>query len=318
MLRLAVALLVSAGAALAHAQPYPSKPIRLIVPYSPGAGTDAISRILAQKLSDSLGQQMIVDNRPGAGGTIGTEIVAHSAPDGYTLLFAPTSHAINPNLYTKLPFDTQKDFVPISVVASLPVVLAVEASVPARNVAELVALAKSRPGQLTMASSGNGSVFHLTGEMFKGAAGVNILHVPFKGGAPAVTALIAGQVSMAFETSVTLVPHIKSGKLRPLAVASARRISILPEVPTLAEAGYPGILSENWYGLYAPAGTPKEAVARLYTELERAIHSPDVRDKLAQQGAEIRENTPEQTAAFLNAEMAKWARVIRDSGAKVD
>jgi tripartite-type tricarboxylate transporter receptor subunit TctC len=318
MLKPAFALLLAACCGFAQAQAYPAKPIRLIVPYSPGAGTDAISRILAQKVGESLGQQIVVDNRPGAGGTIGTEIVAHAPADGYTLLFAPTSHAINPNLYAKLPFDTQKDFAPISVVASLPVVLAVEAALPARNVAELVALAKSRPGQLTMASSGNGSVFHLTGEMFKGAAGVNILHVPFKGGAPAVAALIGGQVNMAFETSVTLVPHIKSGKLRALAVASAKRITILPEVPTLAEAGYPGILSENWYGLYAPAGTPREIVSRLYSELERAIHSPDVRDKLAQQGAEIRENTPEQTAAFLNAEMAKWAKVIRDSGAKVD
>lgn len=318
MLELAAAFLMAACAGFAQAQTYPSKPIRLIVPYSPGAGTDAISRILAQKIGESLGQQVVVDNRPGAGGTIGTEIVAHAAPDGYTLLFAPTSHAINPNLYAKLPFDTQKDFVPISVVASLPVVLAVEASVPAKSVAELVALAKARPGKLTMASSGNGSVFHLTGEMFKGAAGVDILHVPFKGGAPAVAALVGGQVNMAFETSVTLMPHIKSGKLRGLAVASAKRIAILPDVPTLAESGYPGILSENWYGLYAPAGTPREVISRLYAELERAIHSPDVRDKLAQQGAEIRENTPEQTASFLNAEIAKWARVIKDSGARVD
>lgn len=311
-----VATAALSGAAFAQA--FPAKPIRLIVPYAPGAGTDAISRILAQKLGESLGQQMVVDNRPGAGGTIGTEIVAHSPPDGYTLLFAPTSHAINQNLYPKLPFDTERDFVPISVCASLPVVLAVESSVPAKSVRELVALAKSKPGQITMASSGNGSVFHLTGEMFKGAAGINIVHVPFKGGAPAVAALIGGQVNMTFETSVTLVPHVKSGKLRALAVASTKRIAILPDVPTLAEAGFPGILAENWYGLYAPAGTPKETVARLYAELDRAIHSPDVREKLAQQGAEIRENTPEQTAVFLKAETAKWAKVIKDSGAKID
>ena len=316
--RLAVALGMTACAAIAHTQSYPTRPIRLVVPYTPGAGTDAISRILAQKVSDALGQQMVVDNRPGAGGTIGTEIVAHAAPDGYTLLFAPTSHAINLSLYPKLPFDTQKDFIPISVVASLPVVLAVASSVPAKSVKELVALAKAKPGQMTIASSGSGTVFHLTGELFQDAAGIKLLHVPFKGGAPAVTALIGGQVDMAFETSVTLVPHIRSGKLNGLAVASTRRIAILPDVPTLAEAGYPGIVSENWYGVYAPTGTPKEAIERIYTELDRAIHSPDVREKLVQQGAEIRENTPAQTAAFLKAEMAKWAKVIKDSGAKVD
>jgi tripartite-type tricarboxylate transporter receptor subunit TctC len=244
--------------------------------------------------------------------------VAHSAPDGYTLLFTPTSHAINPNLYPKLPYDTQKDFVPVSVVASLPVVLAVNSSVPARSVKELVTLARAKPGQLTMASSGNGTVFHLVGELFKSATGIDFVHVPFKGGAPATAALIGGQVTMAFETSVTLVPHIKSGKLAGLAVASAKRIAILPEVPTLAEAGYPGIVAENWYGLFAPAATPRDVIARLYSELDRTIRTAEVREKLALQGAEIRENTPEQTAAFVRSEMARWAKVIKDSGAKVD
>ncbi len=315
---LIAATFAAAIAAPVLAQQYPSKPVRLVVPYTPGAGTDTIARILAQKAGESLGQQVVIDNRPGAGGTIGTEVVAKSAPDGYTLLFAPTSHAINPGIYPKLGYDTQKDFAPISVLASLPVVLAVEPSVPAASVRELVALAKAKPGQLTMASSGNGTVFHLTGELFKEAAGINILHVPFKGGAPAVAALLGGQVSMTFETSVTLLPHIRSGKIRALGVASAKRIALLPDVPTLGESGFPGILSENWYGLYAPAGTPKEIIARLYADLDRAIHSPDVREKLAQQGAEIRENTPEQTAAFVRAEMAKWAKVIKDSGAKAD
>ena len=317
---LGIALLagLAATAMNANAQLYPAKTIRLVVPYTPGAGTDTIARILAQKTGESLGQQIVIDNRPGAGGTIGTEIVAKAPADGYTLLFAPTSHAINPGIYPKLGYDTLKDFAPISVVASLPVVLAVEPSVPAISVRELVALAKSKPGQLTMASSGNGTVFHLTGELFKDAAGINIIHVPFKGGAPAVAALLGGQVNMTFETSVTLLPHIRSGKLRALGVASPRRIALLPDVPTLAESGFPNLLAENWYGLYAPAGTPKETIARLYAELDRAIHSLDVREKLAQQGAEIRENTPEQTAAFLRSEMVKWAKVIKDSGAKVD
>jgi len=301
-----------------YAQPYPSKPIRLVVPYTPGAGTDTIARILAQKVGESLGQQIVIDNRPGAGGTIGTEIVAKAPPDGYTLLFAPTSHAINPGIYPKLGYDTQKDFAPISVVASLPVVLAVGPSLQATSVKELVAFAKSKPGQLTMASSGSGTVFHLTGELFKEAAGIDIVHVPFKGGAPAVAAVLGGQVSMTFETSVTLLPHIRSGKLRALGVASTKRIGLLPDVPTLGESGFPSILEENWYGLYAPAGTPKEAIARLYADLDRAIHSPDVREKLEQQGAEIRENTPEQSAAFLRSEIVKWAKVSKDSGAKVD
>jgi tripartite-type tricarboxylate transporter receptor subunit TctC len=318
MLRTAVAGLLVAGAALVHAQSWPSKPVRLVVPYTPGAGTDTISRILAQKVGDQLGQPVVVDNRPGAGGTIGTEIVARAVPDGYTLLFTPTSHAINSNLYPKLGYDTLKDFAPISVVASLPVVLAVDPSLKVQSVKELVALAKLKPGQLSMASSGNGTVFHLTGELFKDAAGISILHVPFKGGAPAVAALLGGQVSMTFETSVTLVPHIRSGKLRALGVASAGRIALLPEVPTLGETGFQTILSENWYGLFAPAGTPKEVVAKLFAELDKAIHAPDIREKLAAQGAEIRENTPEQTAAFLNTEMVKWAKVIKASGARID
>ena len=318
LFRAVVAGLLVASTAVAHAQSWPSKPVRLVVPYTPGAGTDTISRILAQKLGDQLGQPVVVDNRPGAGGTIGTEIVARAVPDGYTLLFTPTSHAINSNLYPKLGYDTLKDFAPISVVASLPVVLAVDPSLKVQSVKELVALAKLKPGQLSMASSGNGTVFHLTGELFKDAAEISILHVPFKGGAPAVAALLGGQVSMTFETSVTLVPHIRSGKLRALGVASAGRIALLPEVPTLGETGFQTILSENWYGLFAPAGTPKEVVAKLFAELDKAIHAPDIREKLAAQGAEIRENTPEQTAAFLNTEMVKWAKVIKASGARID
>lgn len=305
-------------AAAAQAQPYPSRPIRLIVPYSPGVGTDTIARILAEKLGDSLGQQVVIDNRPGAGGTIGSAVVAKAPADGYTLLFAPASHAINPSIYPKLSFDTQKDFATVAVVASLPVVLAVEPALPAATVSELVALAKAKPGQITMASSGNGSVFHLTGEMFQSAAGIQIIHVPFKGGAPAVAALLAGQVNMVFETSVTLVPHVNAGKLRALAVASAKRIEVLPNVPTLAEAGYPGIVAENWYGLFAPAGTPRDVLARLYSEVENGIRSAGVREKLAAQGAEIREYTPEQSDAFIKAEMAKWAKVVKDSGAKID
>ena len=307
---------LSIGAAVA--QNYPDRPVRLVVPFSPGAGTDTLSRILAHKMGERLGQPIVVENRPGAGGTIGTEIVAKAPGDGYTMLFAPAAHAINPSIYRKLGYDTERDLIPVSVCASLPVVLAVEASVPAKSVKELVALARASPGRLTMASAGNGTVFHLTGELFKGAAGADIVHVPFKGGAPAIAAVVGGQVNMTFETSLTVAPHVKSGKLRALAVASEHRIGVLPEVPTLAEAGYPGILSENWYGMYVPAGTSKEIVARLYGELAKALGDPDTRQRLAAQGAEVRHNTPEQSAAFVRAEMAKWARVVKQSGAKID
>ena len=317
MLKKLLGLLLTFTSPLAVAD-YPDQPIRIVVPFAAGGGTDVMGRMFGQKLSEAWKVPVVVDNRPGAGGTIGTEIVARAVPDGYTLLFTPTSHAINSNLYPKLGYDTLKDFAPISVVASLPVVLAVDPSLKVQSVKELVALAKSKPGALSMASSGNGTVFHLTGELFKDAAGISILHVPFKGGAPAVAALLGGQVSMTFETSVTLLPHIRSGKLRALGVASAGRIALLPEVPTLGETGFQTILSENWYGLFAPAGTPKEVVAKLFAELDKAIHAPDIREKLAAQGAEIRENTPEQTAAFLNTEMVKWAKVIKASGARID
>jgi tripartite-type tricarboxylate transporter receptor subunit TctC len=312
------ALLALLGIATGSAQTYPQKPVRLVVPFSPGAGTDTLSRILAQKMGEGLGQPIVVDNRPGAGGTIGTEIVAKAAADGYTMLFAPAAHAINPSIYRKLGYDTERDLTPVSVCASLPVVLAVEASVPAKSVKELVALAKASPGKLTMASAGNGTVFHLTGELFKGAAGVDLVHVPFKGGAPAIAALVGAQVNLTFETSLTVAPHVKSGKLRALAVASQSRIAVLPEVPTLAEAGYPGILSENWYGMYVPAGTSREIIMRLYGELAKALADADTRQRLAAQGAEVRHNTPEQSAAFVRAEMAKWAKVVERSGAKID
>ena len=302
----------------ALAQAWPNRPIRLVVPFSPGAGTDAISRILATRLSETLGQPIVVDNRPGAGGTIGTEMVAKSPGEGYTLLFAPAAHAINPSIYPHLGYNTEKDFVTISIAASLPVVMAIDASSPAKSVADLVTLAKASPGKLTMASAGNGTVFHLTGEMFKSAAGIDIVHVPFKGGAPAIAALVGGQVTMAFETSLTVAPHVKSGRLRALAVAGPARIDLLPNVPTLAQAGYPGILAENWYGLYAPAGTPKDVIARIYTDLAKALADPEIKQKLASQGAETRGLNPEQSSEFVRAEMAKWAKVAKASGAKID
>jgi tripartite-type tricarboxylate transporter receptor subunit TctC len=303
---------------LAAAQAYPSKPIRMVVPFSPGAGTDAIARIIGQKMSESLGQPIVVDNRPGAGGTIGTEVVAKAPGDGYTILFAPAAHAINPSLYPKLGYDTLADFTAISMVASLPIVLGAEASVPARSFKELVALAKARPGKLTIGSAGNGTVFHLLTEMLKKGAAIDVVHVPFKGGALAMAALAGGQVNLAFETFLTLQPHIRTGKVVPLATAAPRRLAALPDVPTLTELGLAGMVAENWYAMHAPSSTPQDIIRRLNAEVAKATGNPDVREKLAAQGAEIRESSPEQAAAFVKEEVARWARVAKDAGARIE
>jgi tripartite-type tricarboxylate transporter receptor subunit TctC len=297
---------------------YPDHPIRLVVPFAPGAGTDAIARIIGAKLADALGQQIVIDNRSGAGGSIGTEIVAKAGADGYTLLLAPTSHAINPSLYPKLPYDAKRDFAVISIVGALPVVLAVNSAVPAHSVAELVALAKAKAGSLLIGSAGNGTVFHLTAELFMEAAGIRMTHVPYRGGAPAVSALIGGEVTALFETSLTLQPHVVAGTVRALAVASTSRAAVMPNVPTLAEAGYPNIIAENWYGLYAPAATPADVLAQLYGELAKVLKDPDARERLNAQGVEIRHTTPEQAAAFLDGEFAKWQRVVAQANVHAD
>jgi len=301
---------------LALAQAWPTRSIRLVVPFSPGAGTDALSRILATRLSDSLGQPVVVDNRPGAGGTIGTEIVAKAAGDGYTLLFAPAAHAINPSIYPKLGYDTEKDFVPVSIAASLPVVMAVEASVPARSVAELVALAKASPGKLTMASAGNGTVFHLTGEMFKGAAGIDIVHVPYKGGGPAMADLVGGQVMFSFASMASAVPFVKSGRLRAIAVGGGERSPLFPDVPTVAESGLPGFASEDWQGILAPAKTPPEVVMKLNGEIARVLALPEVKAKLTAAGFDPKPSTPEWFGQFIQAETQKWAKLLKGIGIK--
>ncbi len=309
---------VTCFAAAALAQAYPNKPIRLVVPYPPGAGTDILARTVGQRLSDSMGQQVVIDNRPGAGGTIGTEIVAKSQGDGYTLLLGPTSHAINPSVYSRLPYDTLKDFAPVSTVASATIVLVVHPSLPAATVKELVAYAKSKPGQLAVGSSGNGTVFHLAGELFKQAAGIDLTHVPYKGGSPAITALIGGQINVLFETMLALQPHIKAGRAKPLAVAGAQRSSVMPEMPTMIESGFPAIVAENWYGLYVPASTSRDIIFKLNAEVVKALKTPEMRDRLAGQGAEVVADTPEQLATFLKSEMSKWAKVVKESGARID
>jgi tripartite-type tricarboxylate transporter receptor subunit TctC len=312
------ALLFALTTTAALAQSYPSRPIRLVVPYPPGGGTDIIGRVVAQKIGDAMGQQVVVDNRGGAGGVIGTEIVAHALPDGYTLLMAPTSHVINPSIYRKLPYDTLKDFAPITLAASATILLATHPSVPAKTLKELIALAKAKPGELTFGSAGNGTVFHLAGELFKRQAGIQMTHVPFKGGGPTVAALAGGQISAAFETILTLSPHVKAGRVRGLAVTSTQRSSVMPDVPTTVELGFPGIVAENWYGFYAPAGTPKPIVTRVNAEIVKALKQPDVKERFQGLGTETMGGTPEQLGDFVRKELVKWSRTAKEAGAHVE
>jgi tripartite-type tricarboxylate transporter receptor subunit TctC len=312
----AVLALIAAGAA---AQNYPTKPIRLVVPFPPGGTTDILAREVGQRLSASLGQTVVIDNRPGAGGNIGAELVAKSAPDGYTLLMCTVStHAINPNLYAKLPYDHVADFAPVILVASVPNVLEVTPSLPVNSVADLIKLAKEKPGQINFASSGSGTSIHLSGELFKTMAGVDMTHVPYKGSAPALTDLIGGQVQVMFNNLPSSLPQIKAGKLRAIAVTSAQRAPALPNVPTIAESGLPGFEATSWFGVVAPAGTPPAIVARLNADMNQWLQTPEAREKLLAQGAAAAGGSPEQFAAYIRAETEKWAKVVKASGAKVD
>jgi tripartite-type tricarboxylate transporter receptor subunit TctC len=320
VLKRAVSLLVLALiAAGAGAQTYPAKPIRLVVPFPPGGTTDILAREVGQRLSQAFGQSVVVDNRPGAGGNIGSELVARSAPDGYTLLMATVgTHAINPSLYAKMPYDHVKDFAPVVLVASVPNVLEVTPSLPVYTVADLIKLAKEKPGQINFASSGSGTSIHLSGELFKAMAGVDMTHVPYKGSAPAIADLIGGQVQVMFDNLPSSLPQIKAGKLRAIAVTSAQRAPALPEVPTIAESGLPGFEASSWFGLVAPAGTPPAIIARINAEVNQWLQSPEAKEKLLAQGAAAAGGSPEQFAAYIRAETEKWARVVKASGAKVD
>ena len=298
---------------------YPTKPVRLVVPFPPGGTTDILARAVAQKLSETWGQQVIVDNRPGAGGNIGSELVAKSAPDGYTLLMGTVgTHAINPSLYAKMPYDHVKDFTPVILVAGVPNVLVVNPSLPVNSVSELIAYGKANPNKLNFASSGNGTSIHLSGELFRTMTGVQMTHVPYKGSSPALTDLIAGQVQLMFDNLPSSLQFIKAGKLRALAVTSAERSSALPDVPTLAESGLPGFEASSWFGVLAPAGTPNDIVAKLNTAIAGWLATADAKEKLAAQGAIAAGGAPDAFVRHIAAESAKWAKVVKASGAHVD
>jgi tripartite-type tricarboxylate transporter receptor subunit TctC len=312
---LALAMLASG----AHAQAWPTKPIKWVVPFAPGGTTDILARTIGDKLAIALGQPVIIENKPGAGGGVGADYTAKAPADGYTIMGGTIStHAINASLYKSLPYDPVKDFAPITLIARVPNMLVVNPDVPAKNVAELIALMKASPAKYTFASSGNGTSQHLSGELFKTMAGVEMQHIPYKGSPPALQDVVGGQVTMTFDNITTAWPLAKGGKLRALAVTTAKRSSVAPEVPTLAESGLAGYEVGSWQGVFAPAGTPPEIVKRLNAEIVKIIRTPDVNEKLTALGAEPVGNTPEEFGALVRAEVGKWADVVKKSGAKVD
>ena len=306
------------AAAGACAQPYPAKPVRFVLPYgAPGGSPDIIARTIGAKLTEAWGQQVVVEPRVGAGGTIGTEVVANAVPDGYTLLLTSPSHAINVTLYPKLPYDAVADFIPITQLVEVPNILVIHPSLPARSVKELIALAKAKPGSLNYGSAGSGSSQHLAGELFRKMAGVDMVHIPYKGGGGVVVDLIAGQVQLTFG-SATSLPYVRSGRLIALAVTTARRVSSLPALPTIAESGLPGYEASAWYALFAPARTPRPIIDKVQAEVVRALKSPDVRERLAFETIQPVGSTSAELAEFLKREIAKWGAIVRESGAKVE
>ncbi len=317
--RLALAAFLAFFALGAFGQAYPNRTIRLVVPFPAGGTTDILARAAAQKLTESLGEPVVVDNRPGAAGNIGSDIVAKSAPDGYTLLMGTVgTHAINPGLYSKMPYDHVKDFTPIVLVAAVPNVLVVNPSVPVNSVGDLIKLAKAKPGAINFASSGSGTSIHLSGELFKTMSHVDMTHVPYKGSSPALTDLMGGQVQVMFDNLPSSLALIKAGKLRAVAVTSLKRAPALPDVPTISESGLPGFEASSWFGILGPAGTPPPVVARINSEVNKWLQSPEAREQLLAQGAEAAGGTPENFASHIRAETDKWAKVVKASGAKVD
>jgi len=307
-------LVATAMSGPSAAQTYPDHPVRFVVPWAAGGGTDIFARVIGEKLHQSMGQPFVVENRAGASGNIGAAYVARATPDGYTIMLATITLATNPALYKNMEFDATKDFVPITLIAGVPHMLVVNPSVPAKNVKELIALAKQKPGKLNYSSAGIGSPFHIAAELFKETADVNIVHVPYKGGGPAIMDAVGGQVDMSFANLVAVLPMVKSGQLRALAVTSAKRSGAAPDVPTMAEAGLPGYDFSSWFGVLAPAGTPLDIVVKLNKEVIKALEDPDVKKQLTEQGADLVASTPEQFEAYLKSETVKWGKVIRAAG----
>jgi tripartite-type tricarboxylate transporter receptor subunit TctC len=319
MLRpLALAALVAAAfAAPAQAQTaaqFPSKPITIIVPATPGGAIDQVARLVGQKLTDAWGKAVVVDNKSGATGVIGTDFVAKAAPDGYTLALVASSHAINPSMFKKLPYDTIKGFEPVVLTHIVPLIMVITPSVPAKNVTEFIAWGKANPGKVTFASSGNGGAPHMSGELFKSMSGIDMVHVPYKGSTAAHTDLLSGRTTLMFDTVAAINAHVKSGGVRALAVTTAKRASIAPDVPTMQEAGMKGYETSTWGGVLAPAGTPKDIVAKLNAEINKALNSPDVKEKLQGAGIEVSGGTPQQFGAFIASEMVKWKKVADTAG----
>ena len=315
---LAIAMiLLSTSPAFAQGT-YPTKPIRIISIFAPGGGNDVICRLVAQQLTERLKQQVIVENRVGANGIVGSEVAARSAPDGYTFTLIPSGHTVNASMYKKLPFDSIRDFTPITLAGAGPLVLAVHPSLPAKNVKELIAVAKARPGQLTYVSSGVGASGHLAGALFDSMTGTKMVHVPYKGMSLAVSDLMGGQVSMTFGTSLSVIPHVRTGRLRALATTGAQRSPALPDLPTIAESGLPGYEASLWYGFVGPARMPPEIVQRLNTEIAAILAQPDTREKLASQGVDARSTTPDEFARILTADVARWAKVVQKLGLQAE
>jgi tripartite-type tricarboxylate transporter receptor subunit TctC len=311
-------LLLVGASGVVHAQTYPNSPVRIIVPFPAGGGVDGMGRILAQKLTESFGKSFVIENRGGANGNIGTEVAAKSAKDGYTLLVTGAGLVTNPSLYAKVPYDAVKDLDPISLAAMAPNILVVHPSVPARTVKELIALARARPGEVQYGGSGSGSTPHLAAELFKTMAHIDIVHIPYRGTGPALVGLLSGEANIMFLPVTSGVPLVKSGRLRALAVTSTKRLQVVPQVPTVAESGLKGYESSQWYGMLAPAGTPADILTVLNTHVVKCMQSPDVKQRLLDEGAVPIGSTREEFASHIRAELAKWAKVIKESGARID
>ena len=317
-IRLAVGFFLALMTSMLWAQSWPTKPVRMIIAFPPGGPTDLVSRVLAQKLSEQLGQQVIVDNKPGAGGNIAAELAARAAPDGYTIFYNTSAIVIGPALYGKVNYDTLKDFAPVLLTASVPMVLVVNPQLPARSVKEFVDLAKTRSGALNYSSSGTGTITHLASAMMSTQTGIQTQHIPYKGSAPGLVDLASGQTQFMIDTINTVLPYVRDNRLRGLAVTSAKRSPLLPDLPTLAEAGISGFEAAAWQGIVVPTGTPNEIVQKLNAEVNKALTHPDIRSRLAAQGADILGGTPAEYAAYLRSEMPRWAKAVKDSGAKAE